>query len=234
MKKVIITLAALVAVTFGMAAQESGTMSKVADHSMNRGAFFFEPISYWSLGYHLKNSEMADAQNAFNDEFTLNLVEFGIRPYSSGLISIGINWDWDCYRLDKNHIWGADATTGTAWIRPLEMSPYKSKVRSNLVVNSFSAPISFQQNFGKGAIRIGAVGEYNLPAKAKTKVIDSEDKKVSDVVKGIKTQTFTYGFFGAISYYGFGVYAKYCPTYQFADGVGPHFKTLTVGLVIGL
>ena len=233
MKKVFITLVALMAVAFSMDAQNKVKFSEDADLAFGNDFFVVEPISYLGYGYHLKNSEMNDAQNAFNSEFFINIMELGLRPFKGGMFTIGVDYDLDQYRLDKDHLWGAE-TNKNVWIRPLATSPYQSVKYSRLNVHTFAIPVAFEFDAGKCAFRIGAAGEYNLPAVNKDKVINKEGKSLKGKETGIPVNEFTYSFFGAISYGGLGVYVKYNPCYQFADGVGPQFKSLTIGAVLGL
>ena len=235
MKKVIFTLVALLAVTFTMTAGNNKKVKFSEDAELAFGNDFFvvEPISYLGYGYHLKNSEMAPEQNAFNSEFFINIMELGIRPFKGGMFAIGVDYDLDQYRLDKDHFWGAEANKG-AWIRGVSMSPFKSVKYSRLNVHTFSIPVSFEFDAGKCAFRLGAVGEYNLPAVNKEKMVNKEGGITKNKVKSIPVNEFTYSFFGSISYGGLGVYVKYNPASQFADGIGPNFKCLTLGAVLGL
>lgn len=234
MKKVIFTLVALLAVTFTMSAgNKKVRFSEDADLAFGNDFFVVEPISYLGFGYHLKNSQMDIAQDAANTEFFINIMELGIRPFKGGMFAIGVDYDLDQYRLDKNHFWGAE-TGKNAWIRSLGMSPYKSVKYSRLNVHTFSIPVSFEFDAGKCAFRLGAAGEYNLPAVNKEKLVKSEGGIVKNKIKNIPVNEFSYSFFGSISYGGLGVYVKYNPVCQFAEGSGPSFKTLTLGAVIGL
>ena len=232
MKKIFVSIIALLALSFCLSANKV-KFSRDIDVSYGNKLFSVEPISYIGYGYHLKNDEMKDEMNAFNSEFFINIMELSLRPSSWLGINLGVDYDLDVYRLDKQSIWQAQAND-KVWVSSLSMMPsYKAVKSSVLRVHTFSVPLSFEFNAGKCAFRLGAAGEYNLPATVKNRI--AEDKGTTkQVVKGIKTQNLSYSAFGAISYGGLGVYVRYRPSYQFDQGYGPHFKSLTIGAVIGL
>ena len=237
MKKVFIAFVALLAVALPVNAQQSVKFSEDAELAFGNDFFVVEPLSYLGYGYHLKNSEMQDAQDAFNSEFFINIMELGLRPFKGGMFTLGVDYDLDQYRLDKSHLWGAEANKNV-WIRSLTMSPYNEVKYSRLNVHTFSIPVAFELAAGKCAFRVGAAGEYNLPAVNKDKVINKEGAAVKNKVTGIAINEFTYSLFGSISYGGLGVYVRYRPVYQFPSGEdgakGPQFKSLTIGAVLGL
>ena len=123
MKRILITLIAIVAVTASMNAQKV-EFSEDADLAFGNDVFFVEPISYLGYGYHLYNSEMNTAMNVFNSEFFINAMELGLRPFKGGLLAIGVDYKLDQYRLDSNNFWGAE-NGNSAWIRSVSMSPFK-------------------------------------------------------------------------------------------------------------
>ena len=61
-----------------------------------------------------------------------------------------------------------------------------------------------------------------------------DGEKVRSVVKGIPTRTLTYHFTVAASYGGLGLYARFNPISQFEEGIGPQYRAITVGVVLGL
>ena len=236
MKRILITIVAIVALTLPMNAQRF-RFSEAADLAFGNRTFFVEPISYLGFGWHLFNNEMATEQNAYNSEFFVNIMELGIRPASGFMIALGVDYKLDQYRLNSSYLWGSE-TGSSAWIRPLDMSPYKSVKFSRLNVNTFSVPLSFEFRTWKCAFRIGAAGEYNLPGVNKNKLVKPDGTTETHKVTGIPVKEFNYSFFGAISYGGIGVFVRYRPTYQFTKDsnglLGPQFKSLSIGAVIGL
>ena len=237
MKKIFVTLFALLALALSMPAQNVH-FSEDVNLAFGNEVFVVEPISYLGFGYHLPFDGMKDEmKSAFNDEFFVNVMELGFRPFKGGMFSIGVDYDLDVYRLDKQHFWTCD-TDNDKRVHILSIDMYKSVKKSKLMVHTLSVPVAFELQAGKCAFRLGAAGEYNLPASIKSKMVNNHDEVVTVNAKGIKTQEFGYSLFGAISYGGLGVYVRYRPTYQFisdeAGAWGPQFKTLTVGAVLGL
>lgn len=226
MKIVILALFALIAVSFSIHAQKVG-FNKDADMTFGNKVFVVQPVSYLGFGYHLKSQKMAPAQDAFNSEFFVNIMELGIRPSKAIMIALGVDYDLDQYRLNKGHVWGGDAG-----IMSLDMASFAKKNYSRLNVHKFAIPLSVEFRAGKSAFRLGAAGEYNLPAVVKTKGITpyGESEKEKEKITGIKQ--FSYSVFGAISYGGLGVYARYTPMQVF--GGNPTIQTFTVGAVLGL
>ena len=230
MKKIFVSIIALLAVSFGLSAQQQVKFSEDINVSYGNKVFVVRPVSYLGYGYHLKSQDMRDEQNAFNSEFFVNIMELAVRPASWMSINLGVDYDLDQYRLDKNHLWGAE-DNGSVWIRSSEN--YKGIKYSRLNVHTFSIPLSLEFAAGKAAFRLGAAGEYNLPATVKNKVVTDEGTSKYKA-KGLPTKSLNYSFFGAISYGGLGVYVRYRPVYQFEEKKGPQFTTLTIGAVLGL
>ncbi|MBO4416986.1 MAG: hypothetical protein J5801_02555 [Bacteroidales bacterium] len=229
MKKLFLALVVLLAVSFSMQAQRKVEFSEDADLEFGNKVFVVEPISYLGYGYHLKSKEMAPEQNAFNSEFFVNIMELGIRPAKSFMIALGVDYDLDQYRLDNGHVWGADAR-----IQSLARADLSKKSYSRLNVHTFAIPLSLEFRAGKSAVRIGAAGEYNLPAVVKTKGVteDGFTTKVKEKVLDVKQ--FNYNVFASLSYGGLGVYARYSPSQIFVGDNAPVVQTFTVGAVIGL
>lgn len=234
MKKVLIVIAALLAVTISASAQQKVSFSKDAKLSFGSKVFFVEPISYLGYGGHiLRNPQTPGLKGGYCDEFFVNIMELGIRPTKNIMFALGVDYDLDHYRLDKEHIWGADSNNGTVWSNSLIMGGVNKVKYSRLNVHTFAIPVSFEVRANKGAFRIGAIGEYNLPAVVKNKGVSS-DGTIKNRITGITTNEFTYSFFAALSYGGLGIYGKYSPAFQFAEGIGPHVNTITIGAVLGL
>lgn len=233
MKRIVITLLAIAAMTFSMNAQTDVKFSEDADLAYGNEFFFVEPVSYIGYGVHLPNTEMATEMSLFNNEFFVNVMELGLRPSKCTMFAIGVDYKLDQYRLNKYSLWGAESGN-SVWIRSLISTPYQEVAYSRLNVHTLSIPLSFECQFGKCSFRVGAAGEYNLPAVNKDKLISNDGSKVKNKVTGIPVKEFNYSLFGAVNYGGLGLYVRYRPMYQFNDGLGPQFKSLSVGAVIGL
>lgn len=229
MKKAFLAIVVLLTVSFSMQAQKKVEFGKNADFAFGNKVFVVEPISYLGYGYHIKSHDMAPAQDAFNSEFFINIMELGIRPAKSFMIALGVDYDLDQYRLDKGHVWGTDAS-----IMSTERAGFSKKNYSRLNVHKFAIPLSFEFKAGKSAIRIGAAGEYNLPAVVKTKGVTTDGITTKVKEKVLDVKQFNYNVFGAISYGGLGVYARFTPSQVFVGDDAPKVQTFTVGLVLGL
>jgi hypothetical protein len=232
MKKVIFTFVAMLAVTLTMGAQKV-RFTEDADLAFGDKTFVVEPLSYLGYGYHFKTNEMDSEQNAFNNEFFINIIELGLRPFKGGMFSLGVDYDLDQYRLKKSSYWFGIEDKGVVII-PVELSTYKKIKSSCLNVHTFSVPLSFELEAGRCAFRIGAAGEFNLPAVTRGRYVGLDGSNIRNRIPNIPVNQFTYSLFGTISYGGLGIYVRYRPIYQFAEGAGPLFKTLTLGAVLGI
>ncbi len=233
MKKIFVTIIALLAVSFSLCAQRKAHFSKDVEMGFGNDVFRVEPISYLGYGYHLWNDDMKQTQNVFNSEFFVNIMELSLRPARFMAFNLGVDYDLDTYRLDKKTAyWTKNELNDTPIVHPLSMSPYSAVKYSRMRVHTFSIPLSLEFSVGKCAFRVGAAGEYNLPANIKNRLV-AKDGNVKQSFKGIKTRELTYSAFGAISYGGLGVYVRYRPVSQFEEG-DIQFKSLTIGAAIGL
>ena len=213
------------------------------DFFIGKGAFRAEPLSYFLLGDHqfLSYQDNFDQiKGKANTEFGFNLIELGIKPYPSGMLSVGVDLDWNYYRLDSWHYWLPSQDKTSVSIATMENSGIKKIKKSRLSVRTIAVPVCFEQSFGSFDIRIGAIGEYNFPGVSKFRGVSADGASIKETKSGtrfsdsIKTNTFTYSFYGAISFGGCGMYLKYRPACQFMEGYGPQFQTLTCGIVTGL
>ena len=211
------------------------------DFSVRKGAFSFEGLSYFAFGDHVmfkSDSDLSELKGYNNTEFFMNLLELRIHPYETGMFTIGFDLDWDYYRPEKNHYWLPDGEKVS--IASIEGSGMKKIKKSRLSVRTVSVPVAFEQSFGGLILRLGVEGNYNMPAVSRFKGVNGNDAKVNEwrdgarFSKSIRTNTFTYGFFGALSYGGIGGYVKYSPMCQIADGFGPQFSTLSIGVITGI
>ena len=212
------------------------------DLSVGNGLFSSEVLTYFAFGDH----NLIDADQDFMKykgkavtEFQMNIVELRLNPYPTGWFTLGLDFDWDYYRLDNTHFWQPDGS-GKVTIAPMEGSGMKKIKKSRLSVRTLAVPVSFNQSFGQFSLRIGAAAEYNFPGITRFKGTSAEGgtvkewKSGSRFSKDIKTNAFTYNVFGALSYDDVGVYVKYCPVSVFQEGYGPQFKAVTIGVIVGL
>ena len=246
MKKIISSIA--VATLFCLTLSAQGNQGNFefgenADFSIRKGIFSAETISYVAFGDH--NLLNADSDFETNKgkaltEFFMNIVELRVNPYETGMFTLGVDVDWDYYRLRNTYFWQPDASKEKVSIASMEGSGLKRIKRSRLSVRTLSVPLAFEQRFDKFTLRLGAAAEYNFPAISRFKGESKDGATVKEWKNGehfskqIKTNPFTYNVFGALSYGGVGVYVKYCPVTQFEAGYGPQFKSISFGIISGL
>lgn len=243
MKKFFSIVALATIFSFGLAAQNSFEFGEDADFSIRKGAFSAETVSYVAFGDHNLLDVDADFQNNKGKaltEFYMNIIELRVHPYETGMFTLGVDFDWDYYRLRNTYFWQPDASKEKVSIASMEGSGFKRIKKSRLSVRTLSVPIAFEQSFDKFTLRIGAAGEYNFPAISRFKGESRDGATVKEWKDGdhfskqIKTKPFTYNVFGSLSFGGIGVYVKYSPVSQFEQGYGPQFKSLTFGVISGI
>lgn len=243
MKKFFSIVALATIFSFGLAAQNSFEFGEDADFSIRKGAFSAETVSYVAFGDHNLLDVDADFQNNKGKaltEFYMNIIELRVHPYETGMFTLGVDFDWDYYRLRNTFFWQPDASKEKVSIASMEGSGFKRIKKSRLSVRTLSVPIAFEQSFDKFTLRIGAAGEYNFPAISRFKGESRDGATVKEWKDGdhfskqIKTKPFTYNIFGSLSFGGIGVYVKYSPVTQFEQGYGPQFKSLTFGVISGI
>ncbi|MBQ8060910.1 MAG: hypothetical protein IJ205_03060 [Bacteroidales bacterium] len=244
-RRLITIVAAIAALSGSSFAQERENRIKFnedADFSLRKGAFSAKLLSYIAFGDHYIMNAASGFDNAQKNsiETVVNILELRLHPYETGLIALGIDYDWDCYRLNKSSYWLPDTEKERVSIASIDNSGFKKIKKSNLIVRTLSAPVSFEQSFGKCALRIGAAVEYNFPGITKFKAVDNNGAKVKENRDGaryadkIKTNQITYNAFASLSYGGIGFYVKYNPMKQFVEGYAPQFKSITAGIICGL
>ncbi len=243
MKKIFSIVALATIFSAGLSAQNNFEFGENADFSIRKGAFSAETVSYVAFGDHNLLDADTDFQNNKGKaltEFFMNLVELRVHPYETGMITLGVDFDWDYYRLRNTYFWQPDASKEKVSIASMENSGFKRIKKSRLSVRTLSVPLAFEQSFDKFTLRIGAAAEYNFPAISRFKgetrdgATIKEWKDGDHFSKQIKTKPFTYNVFGSLSFGGIGVYVKYCPVTQFEQGYGPQFKSITFGVISGL
>ena len=244
MKRIVSVLVLATIFAFGLFAQNDNRkleFNEDVDFSIGGDVFSAEPLSYFAFGDHSflnVDEDFNQNKGKANSEFVMNLLELRVSPYPTGRFTLGLDFDWDYYRLDSYHYWLPEADKVS--IKSMENSGLKKIKKSRLSVRTLSVPVAFEQDFGQFTLRLGASAEYNFPGIVRFKGVDREGGTVKHWKSGnyfskdVKTTTFTYNVFGAISFGGIGAYVKYCPVQQFEKGYGPQFQTLTFGVITGL
>ena len=243
MKRIFSIVALATIVSFGLSAQNNFEFGEDADFSIRKGAFSAETVSYVAFGDHNLLDVDADFQNNKGKaltEFYMNIIELRVHPYETGMFTLGVDFDWDYYRLRNTYFWQPDASKEKVSIASMEGSGFKRIKKSRLSKIIPSEILAFEQSFDKFTLRLGAAAEYNFPAISRFKGETRDGSTLKEWKDGehfskqIKTRPFTYNVFGALSFGGIGVYVKYCPVTQFEEGFGPQFKSITFGIISGL
>jgi len=172
MKKFFSIVASATIFSFGLAAQNNFEFGEDADFSIRKGAFSAETVSYVAFGDHNLLDVDVDFQNNKGKaltEFYMNIIELRVHPYETGMFTLGVDFDWDYYRLRNTYFWQPDASKEKVSIASMEGSGFKRIKKSRLSVRTLSVPIAFEQSFDKFTLRIGAAGEYNFPAISRFK-----------------------------------------------------------------
>ena len=241
MKKLFIIAVAFTVCAMSAFAQSTDESVRLPDIAVGSGLFSAETLTYFAFSDHnlLNAGDFETYKGKANTEFLMNIVELRVDPYPTGRFAIGLDFDWDYYRLDKTHFWQPDGS-GKVSIAPMEGSGFKKIKKSRLSVRTIAVPLSFTQAFGSFSFRVGVTGEYNLPGRVRFKGTTADGTEVKEwksgthFAKDIKTNTFTYNLFGVLSFEDIGFYVKYSPAQVFQEGYGPQFQTLTFGVVTGL
>lgn len=242
MKKAITIITAALLAAVGALAQEKTSkieFNEDVDLSLRKGAFSTEFVSYISWGDHtiIKDDDGYDGLDHRSEELVLNLVELRVHPYETGLFFLGVDLDWDFYRLNRDHFWQPDGQGGVGVSTD---SAFKKIKKSDLVVRTVAVPVGFEQSFGKCALRIGGSAEYNFQGLTKFKAVDNSGSKIKETRSGprysddLKVNKFTYSVSASLSFGGIGAYVKYNPMAPFEKGFGPQYKMITLGVVVGL
>lgn len=246
MKRIFAILAVALSFAVSVSAQVENRkldFDEDTDFFLGKGALKAEPLSYFAFGDHQffnATDNFDQIKGKANTEFLFNIFEIGLKPYPTGMFSVGVDLAWNYFRLDSWHYWLPDASKQSVSIATMENSGIKTIKKSRLSVRTIGVPVTFEQSFGSFDIRIGAIGEYNFPAVSKFRGVDKDGSAIKETKSGtrfsngILTNTFTYSFFGAVSFGGMGMYLKYRPTPQIQEGHGPQFQTLTIGVITGL
>ncbi len=243
MKKLLILISvALISAAAASAQDYDNDGAKLPDLTVGNELFSTEVLTYFAFGDHnliKADQDFETYKGKAVTEFQMNIMELRLKPYPTGWLALGVDFDWDYYRLDNTHFWQPEGS-GKVSIAKMEGSGLKKIKKSRLSVRTLAVPVSFNQAFGQFSLRLGVTGEYNFPAISRFKGTAADGGTVKEwkngtrFAKDIKTNTFTYNFFGALSYDDLGVYFKYCPVSVFQDGYGPQFKSVTIGVVVGL
>ncbi|MBO6068251.1 MAG: hypothetical protein J6T49_04535 [Bacteroidales bacterium] len=157
----------------------------------------------------------------------INVIEVGVRPYSTGELTLGADFLMDIYHptSGKYFLSGGHSTT----IVPSIFSKIKY---STSTVLGFGIPLNFTQRISdKLSVTAGATARINMNASTRLVYTNSDNKWNTERASGIYTNRVTYDLHLSVDVDGFGIYASYCPMNVFESGHGPSFNTFAVGLI---
>ena len=228
---------------------------KVEEHSHKpKKTADFVLLDYLGYGFHgVQNAdpEFGD-HTAFlvNREIYFNLFGFVLRPGASDhhAFTLGVDLDWDNYRLDDAHMWmpantfpstsGVAPLEGAVLVGTLEEAGMQSKDRSILRVLSFDIPLDYTFSAGDLAVTLGAAAQISFPGRTRFVGTDLSGNEIRNTKSGkfrvtdIKTNTLTWNAHAQVTYLHLGIYGEYSPQPVFQKWYGPQFSTWTVGLII--
>ena len=216
MKKIILTAVFAALTVIGAFAQDRE----------DNGRAYFEPAKNVRIGYAGVNNSSSNLGGGI--DLGLNIFEFGVRPYESGCVSIGADFQLDVFKAKEGYYF-LSAAHKTSLV-PVTAT-YDVK-RSNMQLLSFCFPLNFTQRFDKMAITVGASAKLNLNTDTFTRYKNSTGDYCTLTVEGIHTRRFSYDVHLAVTYDGFGFYGSYSPMNVFENGNGPAFGFFTVGAYV--
>lgn len=213
MKKIVIAIA-FAMISFLGFAQENETV-------------YFDAVTNIRIGYAgVVNTSEENLQGGV--DFGFNLIEFGVRPYATGAISLGVDFNLDSFHAADGYYF-LTASHKTAIVPALNV--FREVKRSRLEVINFGMPLNFTQTIGgKLAVTVGATAKINLDSDTFVSYLSATEDYNSLYTSGVKTQRFGYDIHLAVTYDDFGIYASYSPMKVFANGAGPGFNFFSVGV----
>lgn len=239
MKKVLILLAAALFCNTAFAQNigfEDGSVQGGPDYKV----VDFDMLNTFGWGYHILqdcDQEYLDATTSFgrNREIFFNLGEITLRPVKAASVTLGVDLNWDNYRLKSDYFWLPDGA-GKVSIANLDAHPEYSSIKKSVLRSfGFDVPLMLNMHLGHFKLSCGVVGEYNFPGRTKFVAYDNNGTKVKNGnmrVKDIESEPFTLSYRASASAYGFGLYFKYSPKSQFIPGAAPQFSYYTVGVIL--
>lgn len=236
------------ALAFGAAAQPLPDFDDLKDFHKESSSTGSKPKTDFLMldyvGYGIHGMIAGDAPYLDNTSFWqnrevyFNLIGFVFRPGSEGrhAFTLGVDLDWDNYRLDGAHMW--IPSEKAVRIATLEEGGMKSVSKSILRVLSFDFPLDYTLSLGGLNLTLGASAQLNLPGRTRFIGINREDSEVRNTKSGplratdIRTNNLTWNAHAQITFDHLGIYAKYCPQPVFMKDFGPQFTHWTVGLIL--
>ena len=201
-------------------------------------------LYHFGWGFHgfATNSDIEFANRTSfgrNREIFFNLFQMEYYPSFHHTISLGVDLNWDTYRLNDASFWLPDKEVGSVQAVAAKDYGYQMIKKSTLRTFGFDIPLDYTRTIGLLDITVGVAAELNFSGRTKFKGINEEGLLVKYTHDGeryratdIRTNTLTMNVHAAVTYDGFGIYMKYSPFPQFQEGYGPQFTTWTFGILL--
>lgn len=244
MKKTI-TVIALLAMTFGAFAQNTGkdrleelenktveekkSTSKKAEKEYQ--LFDFQILSHVGYGWHLMDApEFQQGFKGFNREFFMNTFELDIWPTRWMSLNLGLDLKWQNFTPSTGNIFRLDAKNDIVYDT---MPAGTTGMQSTLHYFSLAAPLALNLNFGLIGFSAGAEFVYTPSSRVSIKdsySIGSSEYNV--VTRGCNFNKLSWDIFATV-YAGLtGIYFRYYPQQPLIP-TAP-FGLMTVGIYFNL
>lgn len=156
----------------------------------------------------------------------------GLRAYWNryNWITLGVGYDWKNYALNSTTRFVKDDGTINVMPYPEEAHSGSSRLR----LESLSISLIYGHRIARNTgIHVGSVFNVTTGSSLKT-VYEVGRNRQSDRTNGIYARKYTLDIYGAVTYRGWGVYARYSPMSLIKSGRGPQFSTISAGIVWAL
>ena len=252
MKKLILTLAALVLATAAFAQDREIDLESWDDFNkieLSKGKTHVETdlsfafpmyfgwsaltnINYkgeWQAAHMLTNGlagDFLDMNLGRSFTYGLTLLDVNIRYGALG-ISAGLRWSFMDFVFENNNVTIRPEGNSYVPVAPSLIDPNYNGKKSKLHANYFGIPVRVSANFGKATIYGGASVEYLINGFAKYK------QPVSKMQMSSLFNRFRATVEGGFSYGNLGVFVQYGLTPLFRQNLSDA-RTLTFGILLGL
>ena len=145
--------------------------------------------------------------------------------------TVGLGIDWRNYKLEGGTHFVADGNVITTETDAANVK-FKS---SRLKVFSIELPVTVRQRiFKRCDVFAGVVTNFNVRASLENVWEQNGDKMVESRTKKLHQNVVTADVLAGVKYRGVGCYVRYSPFNVISKEHGPEFKTLSMGVVLGL
>lgn len=213
MKKIILSAALVLFTILGASAEDWGKT-------------YFNGATNVRLGYSMPvNASGSHLTGGF--DLGLNLLEFGVRPYDNGAVSLGVDFMLDTFNAEEGYYFLSSAHKTAIIPSVLDIKASRTEHLA------FAIPLDFTHNFGNDLrISLGAAAKINLNSDTYMRYINATKDHCTSSVSGIYTNRLTWDVHMAVTYQEFGIYASYSPMKVYPESNGPSFNYLSVGVIL--